>query len=118
MVRDWVASLCRDAGFEGLVDDARLCVSEAVTNVVEHTRTPMIVTDVILRERSVGVTVHDTSPYPVPVPHDHHSDAEKGRGLGIIESLSAKWGVTFFSGPVAGKSVWFLLDEGDPSVSN
>ncbi|MGW7414982.1 ATP-binding protein [Streptomyces sp. NPDC054863] len=112
VVRDWVTCLCRDAGFEGLVEDARLCVSEAVTNVVLHTHTAMVVTDVMLRERGISVNVYDNVPNPVPVPYDHYSDEEKGRGLRIVESLSEQWGVTYFCDlATPGKAVWFRLDE-------
>lgn len=120
LVRDWVALLCREAGLSALVDDVQLCVSEAVTNVVLHTRTTLVVTDVTLRAHDVSVCVHDTSPEPVPMPCEFFSDEERGRGLLIVARLSKQWGVTFFGGlELTGKAVWFRIEKrGADDVGN
>jgi hypothetical protein len=41
------------------------------------------------------------------------ADSETGRGLHIVERLSAAWGWTPLSG--AGKTVWFELDASRPA---
>ncbi|NEE44787.1 ATP-binding protein, partial [Streptomyces sp. SID8455] len=40
LARDFLTSLLRVSRHPGLVDDARLCVTELVTNAHRHTRTP------------------------------------------------------------------------------
>jgi anti-sigma regulatory factor (Ser/Thr protein kinase) len=114
VVRDWAVQLCLEARFETLVDDARLCVSEAVANAVTHTRTTLVIADLTLRAHDIIVSVYDDSPLPVPLPGGLYSEEERGRGLHIVEQLSAQWGTTFFGGfPVTGKAVWFRLEEGE-----
>lgn len=76
----------------GLVDDATLLVSELVTNAVRHVggrpQLTLTVDDSGLR---ISVTDKGTG---IPVPR--HPDAEhtNGRGLSLVEHLSARWGFT------------------------
>jgi PAS domain S-box-containing protein len=60
------------------------------------------------------VEVHDRSPV-LPGRRDYDEDAMTGRGLAMVELLSADWGVTADG---SGKTVWFLLatqgDAGHP----
>lgn len=91
------------------LDDARLLVSELVTNGVRHApRGPQgLELRVALRRSCVRVEVVDPGqgfePPPPRVPPPH---AAGGRGLVIVDRLAARWGV----GRGAGTSVWFELD--------
>jgi serine/threonine-protein kinase RsbW len=76
---------------ERFVDDVRLCVSEAVTNVVRHAYVgrPAGEVDVVVErdERELVVSVSDTGNGP-PLPRDRPQ--EGGYGLEIIRKLSTR----------------------------
>lgn len=98
-----------------MVDTAVLLVSEAVTNVILHARTPgslrFVVGDQVLR-----VEVRDGSARP-PSPKGYQPMAATGRGLQLIEALSRHWGTEPEPG---GKLTWFELatpPEEDPEAS-
>ncbi len=79
-----------------------LLVSELVSNVVLHARTPLTVA-VRTSGRRVRVTVSDRSP-TLPAPKTYAPDAVTGRGLTMVASSCADWGVEPTPG---GKAVWF-----------
>jgi anti-sigma regulatory factor (Ser/Thr protein kinase) len=85
------------------LQDLMLLASELVSNVIRHARTPLTVC-VESHRTSVVITVTDGA-----VTFDAGSgmapadDSEDGRGMGIIASLSRRWGVG--DTPV-GKSIW------------
>ncbi|MFJ7523966.1 ATP-binding protein [Streptomyces griseus] len=112
--RDLLATLLAVTGHPLLVEAARLCVSEVITNVHLHTRTALVYVDVSVRPGNIWVAVWDDEwrTRPAPAPSDHYTDEERGRGLLLVTSLSAQWGVAW---PVeearARKRVWFTLDE-------
>ncbi len=54
----------------------------------------------------VVVLVWDASPLP-PVPMDADDEAENGRGLLLVQALSARWG-WHFPPDMGGKVVWAL----------
>jgi hypothetical protein len=54
---------------------------------------------------AVAVIVTDPSPYP-PAKRDPAADAEHGRGLGIVDALSASWG---WRPEHPGKAVYAIL---------
>ena len=87
---------------EGVVENARLLVSELVTNAIIHARTAFAVTLVVSRH-AVRLEVSDRSPAP-PVIADVTCDGDSGRGLRIVAGLAHDWGVT--RDPAGGKSVW------------
>jgi anti-sigma regulatory factor (Ser/Thr protein kinase) len=86
-----------------IVDAAELMACELATNCVRHART----------EFELAIDTHDPIRVEVrdsgggrprlrsPTPHE-----PSGRGLRIVEALSAQWGITP-SPP--GKTVWFTL---------
>ena len=94
---------------QGLIDDALLLVSELVANAVEHGQP-----DIVLRIRSrpprIGVSVQDGGrgrlTYPTGLADP---GATRGRGLRIVDALSASWGVEA-ADPLPGKVVWFELE--------
>ena len=87
-----------------LVDTAILLISELVTNAILHGGEGAILT-LLLNDRTLRVEVQDASP-ALPVVRSYSETATTGRGMVIVDSLSAAWG----SFPVAGgKVVWFEL---------
>jgi anti-sigma regulatory factor (Ser/Thr protein kinase) len=102
----------RGAGLPAdVVTDAELLVSELVSNAVLH-GSPAITLRVDLDPPCIGVEVEDhgksvpntTIEPPAPT-------MLSGRGLMIVDKLSAAWGVTP-TDPPPGKSVWFELGSG------
>lgn len=97
-------------GAHHLADDLELIVSELVTNALVHGS--------VDAGRQVGVTYHlnrvrlrvevrDPGSGLPQQPKPLSESAETGRGLGIVEFLSSRWGV---EQRVIGKSVWVELD--------
>jgi anti-sigma regulatory factor (Ser/Thr protein kinase) len=91
-----------------LIADAALLVTELVTNAVRHGR-PQITLQVCLEPPRFGVLVKDAgTTIPTSNPQQPGADATGGRGLVIVDRLSAEWGVIpTQSSP--GKTVWFEL---------
>jgi hypothetical protein len=87
-------------------DTARLLASELVTNAMEYAGSP-----VTIRAYPIGaglrVEVSDQSAWTYPVPRGHHEPAERGRGLELVDAMSARWG---WQPRGEGKVVWFELD--------
>ena len=86
-------------GFHGLgeyADDAEAITSELVTNVVQHvcgdgSETVGVILARAWNPESVTVVVSDSSPEG-PAMREAPADSERGRGLQIVEALSAHWG--------------------------
>jgi serine phosphatase RsbU (regulator of sigma subunit)/anti-sigma regulatory factor (Ser/Thr protein kinase) len=79
-----------------------LLISEVVTNSILHARTPIAVAAEAAPGR-VRVWVADRSS-ELPSARLYGPRAGTGRGLVMVESLAARWGVT---AQAAGKVVWF-----------
>lgn len=106
--REFVADLLLLHALAALVDDVRLVVSELVTNALQHGRMPYSLT-LTRQGHAVVVRVHDGSP-ALPQLLSTDGSAHRGRGLMIVDRLSASWGVD-----VAGdrtKAVWARFDTG------
>jgi anti-sigma regulatory factor (Ser/Thr protein kinase) len=91
------------------VDEACLVVSELVTNAVLHTRSarPGGVVVVELAEISDGlarIEVMDEGAGTVPQLRESNDVACHGRGLRLVEQVSARWGV--YPGLLGGSVVW------------
>ncbi|MYS87610.1 ATP-binding protein [Embleya scabrispora] len=93
---------------EELGDVAELLVSELVGNAAKHTGCTRISVSVNRQKASVWVGVQDSSG-ALPCRTDPKREAESGYGLGLVESLSSRWGVAW--APL-GKWVWFELRTG------
>jgi hypothetical protein len=87
------------------VDAAVLLTSELVTNAVRAAAGGTVTLAIRCARGRLRVEVHDRSPAP-PVPAAAPADAEAGRGLVLVDALSADWG--FYRTP-AGKVVYFAL---------
>jgi anti-sigma regulatory factor (Ser/Thr protein kinase) len=87
------------------IDTAMLLVSELVTNAWMHAGSDAAV-EVAAGRGRVAIAVHDTSPDFPNVGRGETGDQPSGRGLALVDRLSADWGW----GPserTAGKVVWF-----------
>lgn len=85
----------------------RLMASELVTNVIQHTRSSNAMITLRLDPTSVTVTVTDEADQ-LPRLCDEGTGLDRsGRGLRIVDALSAEWGVE--SVRQGGKRVWFML---------
>ncbi|MFF9568366.1 ATP-binding protein [Streptomyces sp. NPDC014685] len=116
VVRDFVATVLRIGGHPGLVDDARLCVSEVVSNVYCHADSPQVRVEVTVNHRQVTVYVTDGEPGRLPAPPPSPAPApgagvgEGGRGLLLVDGLAARWGTTAYGTRAPhSKTVWFTL---------
>ncbi|MDI3405477.1 ATP-binding protein [Streptomyces cavernicola] len=86
--------------------EVQLCVSELLTNVVQHVGEG---TPVTIEVSPTRVAVSDPDPHrlPVPAPPQHEDPgAESGRGLALLAAVSTRWGVTRRPD---GKTVWCEL---------
>jgi anti-sigma regulatory factor (Ser/Thr protein kinase) len=86
-------------------DIAILLTSELVTNAIGHETGEFITLAVTCSFGQLCIEVHDTS-RTFPVLAGAAADAEAGRGLMLVASLSATWGI--YRTP-AGKAVYFTL---------
>jgi hypothetical protein len=95
-------------GLTALSESTELLLSELVTNAVQVLRTMTQVTAVrlwLLSDRAqVVILVWDAIPQP-PVRMDTSDEAENGRGLLLVEAISARWG-WHFPQDLGGKVVW------------
>ncbi len=103
-----VTAIARFGGDEQAQDRAQTLVSELVTNVVLHARTPAVLT-VQDDGDCVWVLVTDGSPEPAR-PRRPGADSTTGRGLWLLQTLSTDSG-TWPSDRIglAGKTVWFTV---------
>jgi anti-sigma regulatory factor (Ser/Thr protein kinase) len=91
-------------------DDAAIITSELVANAVQHacqdgTKTIGVILTHAGTPAAVTVAVSDSSPQ-VPVRRDTPAGGEQGRGLQIVEALSAHWG---WRQEGSGKAVFAVL---------
>ncbi|MFB7917903.1 ATP-binding protein [Streptomyces sp. NPDC056061] len=112
IARDFVTSLLNVNRHPGLVDDARLCVSEVVTNAHQHTCSPLIRVQVTVGPDRVTIQVADNAPAApttLGVPYAR-TDGEHGWGLFLVNRLALTWGANVLGGHAPGrKTVWFVL---------
>ena len=103
-------------GFHGLgeyANDVEAITSELVTSAVRHvcddgTETIGITLARAWSPATVTVVVSDSSPEG-PIRRDAPADSERGRGLQIVEALSAHWGWCEQDG---GKAIFATLAPG------
>ncbi|MEV0176338.1 SpoIIE family protein phosphatase [Streptomyces sp. NPDC050803] len=93
----------RSWGLSGVATDAvLLVVSELVTNALVHTD-GQVRLDLTLVNSRLRVSVADTSPRSPVKPTSIGWEATGGRGILLVEAMSAVWGTVPVSG---GKQVW------------
>jgi MEDS: MEthanogen/methylotroph, DcmR Sensory domain/Histidine kinase-like ATPase domain len=103
--RHFVEEALRAWGYaDRQLEDARLLLSELVTNAVIHARSPFSVS-VRSENLRLRLAVHDHSPTE-PRLRLAAPEAGSGRGLQLVAMLSKDWGVV---GTPIGKTVWAEL---------
>lgn len=102
--RRFVTGQLARSNSQTLVEDAGLVISELATNAVMHGASPFRVS-IAQSDSIVRLTVEDTSGEPLSRPEPMPA-AIGGRGLAVIDSLCARWGVEPHDG---GKAVWAEL---------
>ncbi|MEU4446481.1 ATP-binding protein [Actinosynnema sp. NPDC050801] len=110
--RRWTGEVLADLT-EDEIADAKLVVSELVTNAYEHGQHPLH-----LRLRRLGdlirIEVTDLSPQ---VPTVGHSSVRltRGRGMLLVDKLTRQWGAVRHA---VGKTVWAVLArQSNPALS-
>jgi anti-sigma regulatory factor (Ser/Thr protein kinase) len=103
---------------EAVLVDAKLLLSELVSNAIKHaSRDRQAVIVRIRRNHFVRVEVLDPGPMFKPDPRPPGTGAGSGRGLFVVDRVANAWGV---EPDEAGKKVWFELrlakGEGDGSL--
>ncbi|MDQ0811557.1 anti-sigma regulatory factor (Ser/Thr protein kinase) [Streptomyces sp. B3I7] len=85
--------------------DVGLCVSELLTNVIDHVGegTPVTVRVLGTPYGSTRVEVTDPDPRALPVLLRASPADESGRGLALLDALALRWGVEQGAGH---KTVW------------
>ena len=110
---------------EHVLEDARVVISELMSNGVLHARTELQVIVALRGQGGLRVEVHDASSTPVVPPLQMYQAATSlvdrpgqdellkqrlasptatGRGLSIVAALASTWG--WFADAVGGKVVW------------
>jgi anti-sigma regulatory factor (Ser/Thr protein kinase) len=93
--RKHARAVLREWGLDTAGEEAALIVSEIVTNAMLTTQKHRLPSPVRMWMLSDGASVlflaWDAT-MPAPVRRDAAPDAEHGRGLAIVEALSARWG--------------------------
>lgn len=81
-------------GLRHVADDAALCVSELVSNVITHVGfgTPSTLA-VSMRGSYVRIEVHDPDTRALPTLIAANADAEAGRGMALVAAIANRWGV-------------------------
>ncbi|ANP51294.1 hypothetical protein AVL59_18180 [Streptomyces griseochromogenes] len=94
---------------ESARDDAVLVTSELVTNALVHAAGERIVCRVRRAAHRLRIEVEDQNRGPArPVPRCPGPDDQNGRGLFLVDALSADWGVTIAADRPA-RVVWAEL---------
>ncbi|MFH9849420.1 ATP-binding protein [Streptomyces sp. NPDC017246] len=95
---------------EALISDARLVITELVSNAVGHSRLPLIRV-IVARPSTDGVRlgVVDRSKAIPILRSDVADDQTRGRGLLLVDALTDRWGTELYRW---GKQVWAELRKG------
>jgi anti-sigma regulatory factor (Ser/Thr protein kinase) len=94
--RRLIGDLTEAGVYEGTACDAGLVLSELISNALRHaTPLPGRTVKVAwrLRQDSVEVAVSDGGGHTVPMVNQPSNWSVGGRGLGIVDRLSLRWGV-------------------------
>lgn len=113
--RRWSVQQAEQAGYGALRDTVALLVSEVVSNVVLHARTPCELR-VLTEDRGMRVEVLDGSDVMPGANRVPDPLASSGRGMVLVEALSEAHGSAPLPG--GGKVVWFQLAEPAESTTD
>jgi anti-sigma regulatory factor (Ser/Thr protein kinase) len=107
LARRWSMDVLDQVGAPELADTMALLVSELVSNVVLHARTPCCLR-IVEEQGRIRVEVQDGSDRLPGIRERTDPLAQSGRGMQLVDGLSAAHGVD--RQPKGGKRVWFELD--------
>jgi anti-sigma regulatory factor (Ser/Thr protein kinase) len=81
-------------GLQDITDEAQLCVSELVANVITHVGhgTPATLA-VSVRGTHLRIEVHDPDTRALPVLRDPSTESLEGRGMALVDAVADRWGV-------------------------
>ncbi|MCW8383822.1 ATP-binding protein [Streptomyces justiciae] len=81
-------------GLHDVSDEAQLCVSELVSNVITHVGlgTPTTLA-VSMNGTHLRIEIHDPDTRALPVLMDAGAGSETGRGMALVDAVAARWGV-------------------------
>jgi anti-sigma regulatory factor (Ser/Thr protein kinase) len=111
MTRCLVRAALEYRGLGHYSPDAEAIVSELITNAMQHASRADATDKIgvtLMRfwdDSAISVVVRDPSPVP-PAKREPATGSERGRGLQIVEALSAHWG---WNHEQAGKAVFAIL---------
>jgi anti-sigma regulatory factor (Ser/Thr protein kinase) len=107
MARFYVRAALTYHSLGGYAEDAEMVASELITNAVVHAAAPVVSLELTWLEgfRALVIVVSDPSPLP-PVKRAPARDTEHGRGLQVVDALSARWG---WRRQDPGKAVYAIL---------
>jgi hypothetical protein len=118
--RDFTSETLLRWGLDGLVQEAKVVVSELVTNALRHglrsgpdgagPEQP----ELVLWCRTgqlVCVVIDSSDSVPVRVPAS--ITTEDGRGLHVVQALASRWGWTVLG--IHRKAVWAVFHSADPA---
>ncbi|MFC8229642.1 ATP-binding protein [Streptomyces sp. NPDC057287] len=101
-----------DWGLTGDAHDAAvLIVSELVTNAVVHTASTRVVSELRCDSGRLRISVQDQGHQPGGPRLSLTAEGEHGRGLLLVDSMSAAWG-SHDAGNHSGRIVWAELPYG------
>lgn len=86
-----IARFLSKAQLSQLTDDAQLLASELVTNAVRHASGPIDVRAYV-RDGFLRLEVGDSCVDHAPQKRQADADDEGGRGMELVDKLSARWG--------------------------
>lgn len=106
LARDFLRDACCGTHSSDVIEKAQLLVSELVTNAVRHGAPPVDLQVCCVGDHELQIMVSDSNPEH-PVTRNPGPDAEGGRGMLLVDLISADWGLD--DHPNDGKAVWFTL---------
>ena len=107
MARFYVRAALRHHNLGDHAENAQAITSELVTNAISHTGADAVGLELILLKGSGAIAIVVTDPCPLPpVMNDPAEDSEHGRGLRLVDALSACWG---WKPRDSGKAVYAIL---------
>ncbi|KUO13661.1 ATP-binding protein [Streptomyces sp. DSM 15324] len=81
-------------GLHEVADEAQLCVSELVSNVITHVGLGTQATlSVSMSGVHLRIEVHDPDTRALPTLLDANVHSEGGRGMALVDAVAARWGV-------------------------
>lgn len=112
-LRREVRTHLEDWGLRCFVDEAQLCVSELVANVITHVGagTPTTLS-VLMNGTFLRIEVRDPDSRALPTLVAADVEAEGGRGMALVAAVTDRWGVSLLGD---GKVTWCELATGLPS---